>query len=75
MVLNRCLARDPKLEVRDGIPELQLGVQQTAGKEVINKSEDRNRRIRNRMCGGVGGRREQSRLLPDRNLVILLQCL
>jgi hypothetical protein len=24
-----------------------------------------NRRMRNRMSGGVGGRREQSRLLPD----------
>ena len=24
-----------------------------------------NRRMRNRMYGGVGGRREQSRLLPD----------
>ncbi len=24
-----------------------------------------NRRIRNRLYGGVGGRREQSRLLPD----------
>ncbi len=28
--------------------------------------DDRNRRIRNRTYGGVGGRREQSRLLPDR---------
>jgi len=28
-----------------------------------------NRRMRNRTSGGVGGRREQSRLLPDPSLV------
>ena len=49
----------------DGIHELKLGVHKSSGKEVINQNDNGNRRIQNRMYGGVGGRREQSRLLPD----------
>ena len=53
------------MEVVDGIHEVRLGVYMTTGKEVINKHNSGNRRIRNRTYGGVRGRREQSRLLLD----------
>ena len=44
---------------------LRLGFYMTTGKEVINKHNSGNRRKRDRMYGGVGGRQEQPRLLLD----------
>jgi hypothetical protein len=59
-----------KREESDGIREITLGAYKASRIEV-NKTEDgRNRRIRNRMCGGEGGRRARALLLPDFRLRI-----
>ncbi len=48
-----------KLEVADGIREVELGVPyKQTGIEVHKAEHDRNRRIRNRTYGGVRGRGE-----------------
>ena len=54
-----------KLEVADGIREVKLGAYRTAGTEVTTRALTGTAVVRNRTPGGVGGRREQSRLLPD----------
>jgi len=53
------------LEVADGIREVKLGAFRTTGTEVTTRALTGTAVVRNRMPGGVGGRREQSRLLPD----------
>ena len=54
-----------KPEVVDGIHKVRLGAYRVAGKEATNHTIAGTAVVRNRMPGGVGGRREQFRLLPD----------
>jgi len=54
-----------KREVSDGIREVSLGAYRASRIEVKKAEDGRNRRIRNRMCGGEGGRRARALLLPD----------
>jgi hypothetical protein len=46
-----------KLEVVDGIHEVRLGAYRAAGKEATNHTIAGTAVVRNRMPGGVGGRR------------------
>lgn len=68
--LDRSLARGLVVEVGAGSPEGYSKCPETSRRTVnetklTSATEDRNRPLRNRTAGGVGGRREQSRLLPD----------
>jgi len=54
-----------KREVSDGIREVTLGAYRASRIEVNKVEDGRNRRIRNRMYGGEGGRRARALLLPD----------
>jgi len=55
-----------QFEVADGIREVKLGAYRATGTEVITRALTGTAVVRNRTPGGVGGRREQSRLLPNR---------
>ena len=52
-------------EVADGSREITPGAYRVTGIEDRKAETNRNRRVGNPTHGGVGGRREQSRLLPD----------
>src|SRR4030066_245039 len=54
-----------KPEVADGIREVGLGAHKAVGDDVTKAQINRNRRIRNRSYGGVGGRGPRGPLLPD----------
>ena len=54
-----------KREVSDGIRKVTLGAYRASRIDVDKAEDDRNRRIRNRMYGGEGGRRARALLLPD----------
>src|SRR5512146_2334177 len=68
--LDRSLARGLVAEVGAGSPDGYNECPETS-RRIVNETkltpetEDRNRPLRNRTAGGVGGRRERSRLLPD----------
>src|SRR4030066_637720 len=54
-----------KPEVADGIREVRLGAHKAVGDDVTKAQINRNRRIRTRSYGGVGGRGPRGPLLPD----------
>jgi hypothetical protein len=59
------LKENLKREVSDRIREIPLGAYKVSDIEVNRAVSGRNRRIRNRMYGGEGGRRARALLLPD----------
>jgi hypothetical protein len=69
--LDRSLASGLAEEVEAGSPDGYNKCPETS-RRMVNETkltpatEDRNRPLRNRTAGGVGGRRERSRLLTDR---------
>ena len=68
--LDRSLARGLVAEVGAGSPDgcnkcPEISRRMVNETKLTPATEDRNRPLRNRTAGGVGGRRERSRLLPD----------